>query len=301
MIGIVALCAAVAVAAIVGGTVLMSRNERTTVRGAITKPRPGPPPLQFELGLRADPEARALRQAQRLFETDGKAAAAATIFRRYHSLEAQLGLAFATWTGPGSLGAVQRLAAAHPDEPVALLNLGWADYQAGRNADALAAWQKTARNYPDSPYAVDAEVAISGRVLPGLPPIVVLPAAVPAAARADLLAGVHLWDLKHTLSARRKLAAAAKLAPHTPETLVAVAVARYSPLRPLAPFPHLGPLTAEFPRDSIVRLHLGFVLLWSRQIAKGEAQLRKAATLQPTSTYARAARKLLHALAKDGS
>jgi tetratricopeptide (TPR) repeat protein len=299
---IVGLCAVLAVVAIVGGTVLQSRGETTTIPGAVTKPRPGPPPLELELGLRRDPQALALDTAQRLLDSEGKPAQAAAIFRRYHSLEAQLGLAFATWKGPGSLGGVARIAAAHPHSPAALLNLGWAQFQAGRNAEAAASWQKTAASFPDSPYAVDAEYELhSAHVAPGLPPIVVVTARVPAKARADLRAGVTFWNLKHVVSARRALDAAAKLAPHTPETLVAAAVARFSPAQPFAPFHLLGPLSGEFPNAPIVRLHLGVLLLWTRQVAKGKEQLRLAAAEQPGSVYAQQATKLLEALAKNGS
>ena len=67
---------------------------------------------------------------------------------------------------------MKQLVAAHTREPAALLNLGWADYQAGRNADAVAAWRKTASEFPDSPYGVDAEDALHPNTIPGLPIIV---------------------------------------------------------------------------------------------------------------------------------
>jgi len=298
VVGIVALCAAAAVAAIVGGTVLLSRHESTTPPvatttsvGATTTPRPGTPVIQLEV----DPHS-ALGKAQNLLD-NGHAAAAAAIFRRYATPEAKLGLAFAQWTGRSSLASVKAIAAANPDDPAMLLNLGWADYQAGRNAAAASAWQATASRFPDSPYAVDALDALNPGVAPGLPPIEVDPNAVPAQARADLIAGVNLWNrLKRVVSARTKLDAAAQLAPNSPEALVAAAVARFSPATPLAPFPHLGPLTGTFPHDSVVRLHLGVLLLWTRQVAKGEAQLRLAAGEQPRSVYARQARQLLLAL-----
>lgn len=291
VVGIVALCAAAAVAAIVGGTVLLSRNEHTTLPGAVTTPRPGTPVLQLEVG----PDT-ALGQAEKLLD-NGHAAAAAAIFRRYATPEAKLGLAFAEWTGASSLASVQAVAAANPDDPAMLLNLGWADYQAGRNADAASAWQETASRFPDSPYAVDALDALNPGVAPGLPPIEVDPNPVPAKARADFIAGVNLWNrLKRVVSARKKLDAAARLAPNSPEALVAAAVARFSPADPKAPFPLLGPLSGEFPHDAVVRLHLGVLLLWNRQVAKGEAQLRLAAAEQPKSVYGRQARQLLKAL-----
>jgi tetratricopeptide (TPR) repeat protein len=298
VVGIVALCAVAAVVAIVGGTLLLSRHESSTLPGAVTAPRPGKPVLELEFGLRRDAEALALARAQTLLDRDGQAAEAAEIFRRYSSTEARLGQAFADWTGPGSLAAVKAIAAAAPGSPAALLNLGWADFQAGRNADAASAWQQTASQFPDSPYAVDALDALHPNVAPGLPPIVVDLAAVPPKAVADLRAGVRFWDLKQVVSARQKLAAAARLAPKSAETQVAAAVARFSPGQPLAPFPHLGPLTAKYPRNPIVRLHLGVLLLWSRQVAKGKEQLRLAAAEAPASAsaYAKQARLLLKAL-----
>lgn len=298
VVGIVALCAAAAVAAIIGGTVLLSRHESTTLPGAIVAPRAGKPLLQLELGLRRDAEAVALRQAQSLLD-DAKhpqPAQAAAIFKRYTALDARLGLAFAQWTGPQSLAGVQAIAAGAPDSPAALLNLGIADYQAGRNADAVTAWQQTASRFPDSPYAVDALDALSPGVLPGLPPIIFDPKAVPAKARPDLEAGVRAWDLRHVVTARRLLDAAAALAPDTPEALVADAVARFSPTSPKASFPILGPLSATFPHASIVRLHLGVLLLWNKQFALGKKQFRLAASEQPGSVYAKQARVLLKAL-----
>jgi hypothetical protein len=299
VVGIVALCAAAAVAAILGGTVLQSRNERTSLPGAITTPLPGKPALQLELGLRVnhDPEAKALWRAQVLLDRDRKAAAALAIFQRYDSVEARLGAAFAGWTGPESLASVQEIAASAPTSAAAQLNLGWASYQAGHIADAVTAWQSTATTFPDSPYAIDALDALNRGVAPNLPPIVVDPGALSGKAKAVLLAGVRQWDLKHVVSARRDLDLAAQLAPHSPEALVAAAVARFSPDQPKASFPVLGPLTATFPQDSIVRLHLGVLLLWSREISLGKEQLRLATTEQPRSVYANQARLLLAALA----
>jgi hypothetical protein len=298
VVGIVALCAAAAVVVIVGGTVLLSRHETTTPAGAVTTPRPGKPLLALELGLRQDAEAKALRQAQRLLDEEKKPAQAAAIFKRYASVEAKLGLAFSQWTGPRSLSSVQSIAASYADSPAAQLNLGLADYQAGRNADAVRAWQGTATRFPDSPYAVDAVSALNPNpnVAPGLPLILVDPAAVPANARPAFVAGVNHWNLKEVVSARRQLDAAARLAPNSPEALVAAAVARFSPAQPKAPFPVLGPLTATFPHDAVVRLHLGELLLWNREVAKGKAQLRLAVADEPNSRYAKEARGILEQL-----
>src|SRR5207244_3130050 len=83
-----------------------------------------------------------------------------------------------------SLAGVKTIAAASPNDPAILLNLGWANYQAGRNEDAAIAWEATASRFPDSPYAVDALDVLYPGVAPGLPPIVVDSSAVPAKARS---------------------------------------------------------------------------------------------------------------------
>ena len=233
--------------------------------------------------------------AAKLLNT-GHARQAAAIFRRYSTPEAKLGLAFADWTGPSSLDGVKKIAAASHDDPAVLLNLGWANYQAGRDAEAAQAWQDTASRFPDSPYAVDALNALNPGVAPGLPPIVVDSRNVPEKAWPALVTGVRLWNEKRVVSARRKIDEALRLAPHVPETRVAAAVARFSPANSRAPFPRLGPLTATFPHDSIVRLHLGEILLWRREIAKGKEQLRLAVAEQPKSIYAQQAKLILEAL-----
>ena len=297
-------------------TLLQTRGERTTVPGAVVKPRPGPPLLQLELGLRSDPEARALAQAEALFDRKGQVARAAAIFRRYHSVEAQLGSAFTSWRGPSSLAAVQALAAGHPNNPAALLNLGWADYQAGRNANAAAAWRRTATRYPDSPYGVDAQDALHGGP-PGLPPIVTglalpraianLPASAQVAAlkraaagtdvRAKLVFGALLWNYLHRpVSARQELAAAAKLAPHDALVRAAAAVTLFSKANPRPAFAHLGPLTAVFPHSPAIEFHLGALLVYIGEYRKAAGHLRAALADGPSSPYAKPARTLLASL-----
>jgi len=313
--------AAAAAAAVVGATLLQGRGEHTTVPNAVTAARPGPPLLQLELGVRSDAEARALSHAETLLDRKHQLARAAAIFRRYPSLEARLGLAFASWGGPSSLGAVKKLVAAHPNDPAALLNLGWAEYQAGRNADAAAAWRRTAARFPDSPYGVDAEWALHGGP-PGLPPLVTglaLPRAIanrPAAAqlaalkraaggsnpRAKLLYGTFLWNGLHMpVSAERQFAAAARLAPHDPVARTAAAVGLFSKSNPTRAFARLGPLTAVFPHSPPVEFHLGALLVYIGEYAKAAKQLRSALADGPRSPYAPYARTLLASLASTRS
>lgn len=312
----VAGAAAIAAGAVVGVTVFQTHGQHTTVPGAVTKARSGPPPLQLEFSLAESPEARALAQAETLLDKDRQPERAAAIFRRYHSLEAQLGALFAGWRGPESLTAVKRLVAAHPHEPAALLNLGWADYQAGRNADAVVAWRKTASEFPDSPYGVDAQDALHPTTIPGLPIIVTglappasiasLPPARQLAAlqrvaakddpRAKILYGAALWNLRRPLSAERQFAAAAKLAPHDPLAQTLAAVGRFSKASPARAFGRLGPLTAVFSRSPAVQFHLGVLLLWIGERAKAAQHLSAAVADGPQSPYAKPAKTLLTSL-----
>jgi len=319
VLAIVALAAAVAVIATVGGTILQTRGESTTAPGAVSKPRAGAPLLQLDFGVRADAQAKALANAAKLYNA-GKRAAAARIFARYHSLEAQIGSAFAAWP-KGGLDTLKRLVAAHPKSALAELHLGWAYYWSGRNADAVGAWTRTAALQPDSPYAVDAETALHPSMAPGLPFIVTtisppasllkLPAAAElralahAAARPDadskLLYGIALWNLRHPVSAERQLNAAAQLAPDDPMIRTAAAVGAFRKSRPVAAFGKLGPLTGVFPKAAVVRFHLGILLLWTSQPKKAEHQLRLAENLSPKSVYAKEAHTLIASLGTSGT
>ena len=168
---IVALAALIAAAAVVGATVFQTRGEHTTVSGAVVKPRAGQPPLALNFGVETSAEARALTRAQALYN-GGHVAQAAAIFARYHSLESQIGSAFAAWNKNG-LATVQSLAGAHPASSVALLHLGIADYWAGQNADAVAEWEQAARVGADSPFGVKAEDLLHPTLkIPGLPYLV---------------------------------------------------------------------------------------------------------------------------------
>jgi tetratricopeptide (TPR) repeat protein len=282
--GIVALAAAATVAVVVGITLWQTRGESTG-----TTAREGVPPLELSVS-------GPLAQAAKLYKA-GRRAQAAAIFGRYDSLPAQIGLAFSRWPDH-SLDAVKRLVAANPQSALAELHLGLAYFWAGRDADAAASWRRAAAVGPDTTYAISALDLLHPDVAPGLPPIVADLAAVPPAARAHLGRGIALWDAWRTLSARRELAAAAAAAPQDPVVRTAAAVSVFSPARPLAPFPLLGPLTAAHPRAAVVRLHLGLLLLWTRQVKKGDVQLRLAIAEQPGSVYAATARQVLGALGK---
>ncbi|HVP74796.1 MAG TPA: hypothetical protein VMS63_02150 [Gaiellaceae bacterium] len=319
VLAVVALAAAATVAGVVGVTLLQTRGEHTTAPGAVSAPRKGAPPLELDFGVRSDSEARALARAANLYNA-GHRAEAAKLFSRYRSLEAQIGAAFAGWPGHG-LDDLKRIVSAHPHSALAELHLGWAYYWSGRDADAVTAWKRAEAVQPDSPAAVDAETHLHPGMAPGLPYLVTAlspPPAVtslPAAqqlralargaarpdAKAKLLYGLALWNLRRPISAEREFTTAAALAPHDPVAQTAAAVGAFSKDRPVTAFSKLGPLTGVFPNAAVVRFHLGLLLIWTRQVKKGERQLRIAIADNPKSIYAKQARLLLADLVKNGT
>jgi len=287
VVTVVAVVAAAAAGATVGITLLQTRGESTG-----SSARKGAPPLDLQV---AGPLAKAVTLYNR-----GKRSEAGAIFARYHSLDAEIGSAFSTWPH-GSLDAVKKLVAANPGSAVGELHLGLAYYWSGRDGDAAASWKRAAALEPDTPSAIAALDFLHPNVAPGLPPIVVDARTITPRARGLVLKGIVLWDREHPLSAKRSLDAAAARAPRDPVVLVADAMSTFSPAHPLRPFPKLGPLTAAFPKAAVVRLHLGVLLLWTRQVAKGKQQLRLAIAAEPRSVYASQAKALLKALAGSGT
>lgn len=303
VLAIVGLATVAVVAATVGIAYLQARGPSTG-----TTARAGSPPLELDFGLRADPEARALLHAETLYNGH-HAAAAAKVFARYDSLEAQIGSAFSAWPAHG-LDTLKRIVAAHPTSALAELHLGLAYYWSGRDADAVVAFRRTETLQPDTPYALSA-ASILHPSMPRQP----LPLFVPsspqpdvktiAALRAralghDVVAriyyGLAMQRLGRPVSAERAFAAAAAIAPNDPEALAAAAVGRFSKDHPANAFAQLGPLVQRFPHAAVVRFHLGYLLVWigARKQAAKELELARADA--PGSVYARYAATLLTAL-----
>jgi tetratricopeptide (TPR) repeat protein len=305
----------------VGGTVALAVITSNGKPGNDSKPAPlaGTPPLALDLGLRTDPEAIALRRAERLYSTKHRAAAG-RIFARYHSPAAQIGAAFAAWPGSG-LDTLERLAQEHPKDSLILLHLGYANLWAGDSQQATAAWQRASSAQPDTMSAQRADDALHPAFPPGEPlfvPTFAPPAGLAGLSpprqyellarnaagpdvRAKLLYGLALQRLGRRRSAERQYEAAARLAPNDPEAQVAAAVGRFDKTKPSAAFSGLGPLTKRYPHAATVRFHLGLMLLWMARsqpgaLAEGKRQLRLAEREEPGSPLAREARKLLNGL-----
>jgi tetratricopeptide (TPR) repeat protein len=278
--------------------------------------RPGPPPLTLALGVRTDPEARALRRAASTYAA-GRRAQAAREFARWDSVEARVGAAFARWPGE-TVDRLNRLAGLHADRAVVQLNLGVALFWSGL-AGAREAWRQAIADEPDSPYAVAAGNLLHPEYAPGIPVFVStapLPSGFdelspPAQLRTlergaeqsvpgKLLYGAALQRLGRTRSAERVFAAAAREAPHDAEARVAEAVGRFDKARPADAFSRLGPLTRAFPKKATVRFHLGLLLLWSGETREAKRQLQRAIAVEPGSPLADQARRYLAELRKAG-
>lgn len=314
---IVGVAAAVAAGGTVALAVITSSDERGEPR--TETPLAGAPPLVLDLGVRVDPEAKALRRAERLLDEERRAAAS-RIFERYDSPEAQVGAAFAEWSD-SSLARIEELAQERPRNSLVLLHLGYANLWAGKSDEAAAAWRRAEQAQPDSASAQRADSALhpdfpssqpffvpSFRPPPGLsrlePPAQL--AALERSARgndphAKLLYGLALQRLGHRISARRQYDAAAKLAPRDADAQVAAAVGRFDKSRPSEAFSRLGPLTRRFPQAATVRFHLGLLLLWLAKnrpgsVSEAKRQLRFAQEEEPGSPLAREAKRLLAGL-----
>ncbi len=295
------LVAALALAA-AGATVGVTLLTRTG-SGGQTQAAPvlqkGRPPLLLDLGVRTDPEATALRNAESLYSR-GQLKAAAAVFARYRSLEAQVGSALADW--PAGFDRLGKLAGANPRSSLAQLTLGIGLFWKGRLTEAQAAWRKAKAAQPDTAYAVRAGDLLHPRDFRGLPqffPSFPPPAALEGLspvqqyaylrlhartgeAHAKLLYGVELQALGRPISAERQFAAAAALAPHDPDARVAAAVGLFDKDRPAVAFSRLGPLVRVFPKAITVRFHLGLMLIWIAQLKAARVQLQRVVAAGPS-------------------
>ena len=307
---LVALAAAGTAALVVGLVAFTRTSPRAAAETSTTTPGRAPA-LVLDLGLRTDPEAVALRRANRLYSA-GRRRAAGRIFARYKSVDAQVGAAVSAWPDR-TLARLDELATRHPSSGVVLLHLGLAQVASRKASAAEAAWRKVLERDPDSEAAVQAESLLHPRFAPGRPPFVPssgLPAelvglsparqlaALERAARgkdakAKLLYGSVLQRLGRPVSAERQFAAASRLAPGDAEAQTAAAVGLFSKAKPELAFSRLGPLAPRFPRSQTVRFHLGELLLWIGQLDKARQELRLARREGPSTQLGRTAAEFL--------
>ncbi len=309
--------AAVGAAGLVVGTVAFTRTSTpsgSSQAQTTANPSGRAPALVLDLGARIDPEAVALRRANRLYST-GKRKAAAQIFARYHSLPAEVGAAVAAWPS-GTVTRLQRLADRHPASALVLLHLGLAQVASGQTQAARAAWRQALARDPNVQAAVFAESLLYPGFAPGRPPFVPSFAVSASIARLSsprqfaalergsrdggvrgkLLYGSALQRLGRPVSAEREFAAAARLAPKNAEAQVAAAVGLFSKAKPALAFSRLGPLASRFPRSQSVRFHLGELLLWIGDLKKAGQELRLAYGEGKTTLLGRTSRQFLATL-----
>jgi len=312
---VVGAAALVAAGATVAATVL-SRDEPE--REAAARPA-GAPVLLLDLGVRVDPEARALRRASSLYSR-GRRSAAGRIFDRYDSLDARVGAAMSAWPR-GTVTRLTRLEKARPESGLVRLHLGIAYAWSGKPQAAVAEFRAAGRVepnslsairandflYPRSPRGVPVFVpSVESRAeLAGLSPgrqLAVLRLRARSGGLQDKLAyGSALQRLGRPVSAEREFAAAARLAPRDPEPRVAVAVARFRKDEPARAFSRLGPLAGRYPSSQSVRFHLGLLLLWLGEVEDARRQMERARTLDPVSRLGTEASRYLDRLEGVGT
>jgi tetratricopeptide (TPR) repeat protein len=307
---------ALVAAAVVAGVALIGRGD--------SSPDRKPPVLELSVVLGDDPEAQALRAAERAYdsgETEQARTQFAAILRDHpDSLEAAVGAAVAAWPD-GTLDRLQKLEATHPGSALVHLHLGLVLYAEGTQDEATAEWQQAVEVEPDSQSAVRAGDLLHPDMAPGLPSFFTAMEApeelagktaqeqldiLEAAARnggADewILYGTALQRVGKPLSARAAFDRALELAPNRLDAKVAAAVGRFDKDDPSAAFSRLGPLARDNPDSALVRFHLGVLLLWIRDLEDARTQLERAAATMPESLYSREAKLLLSRLEGIGT
>jgi hypothetical protein len=77
---------------------------------------------------------------------------------------------------------------------------------------------------------------------------------------------------------------------------VAAAVSRFDKDDPSRAFSRLGPLASANPDASVVRYHLGVMLLWLPSLEDVREQLERARSIDPNGFYGRQAGRILDRL-----
>jgi tetratricopeptide (TPR) repeat protein len=309
----VAVVALASAGAAVGVTLLTGQGPNASA-GSRLKGKPLP--LLLDLGVRTDPEARALRRASRLY-ADGRRADAGRIFGRYDSVPAQIGAVLADWPR-NTVSRLRVVAALHPQSALAQLHYGAALLFAGQGGAAERVLRELAQAHPDTLAAVRAGNVLHRNMGPNLPPFrtsFAYPARIARLAppaqlrelaraasapspRAKLRYGVALQILGKPVSAERQFRAAAKLAPRDADAQVAAAVGLFDKDHPEVAFSHLGPLVRRFPDSPSVRFHLGVLLLWIGKPGPAKQELALARADGPQTRIGREAAAFLKRLRK---
>ncbi|HYM64506.1 MAG TPA: hypothetical protein VES61_07490 [Gaiellaceae bacterium] len=283
--------AVLVVAVVVAGTLLQSDGK-----GA--KATPPAPALNLAV-FPGESYARELIAGERAYERGERKTALrefqAVLRQDPASIEAAVGAALAAWP-EGSLDRLRALVVSHPRSGVVRLHLGLALGVAGDRAGAEREWREAEARDPDTPAALEAESLLHPNMAPGRP-FFVTTALPPASVqklgtvaqeaalrrRAErgragdwLVLGAFLQRIERPVSAREAYGRALVLAPGSLEAQTADAVVRFDKDDPSEAFSRLGPLARRHPRSSLVRFHLGLMLLWIRAVDDAKNQLELA-------------------------
>ncbi len=318
MISLVAAAALVAVGVVVAAALLQKDDPALGETVAFV---PEAPALELAVLDRDDELARGLRQAERQYEEDD-ALGARTSFQQIlaknpDSIEAQIGDAVTAWPEETE-EKLQAIVDAYPDSAVARLNLGLALLAKGEPNAAREQWAEAEQREPDTPAALSAEDLLNPHSPPGRPQFVVedVPAEIAKLPLEERLAKVeknaetrgtvHDWILYgsaletmgHRESARRAYASAVEADPESLEAQVASAVSTFDKDDPSPAFAKLGPLATANPNSSLIRFHLGLMLLWLPSLDEARKQLERAQVSDQEGFYGKQAGRVLARLAQ---
>jgi tetratricopeptide (TPR) repeat protein len=311
----VAAAAVLVVAGVLAGALLQGDDRD----GRATPPAPA---LELSV-LPGEPHARELIAAERNYERGERTSALRefeAVFREDPaSIQAAVGAALAAWP-ERSIERLQALVESHPGSGVARLHLGLALDASGDQAGAEREWRQAETRDPDTPAALEAESLLHPDMAPGRPffiaptkpsgtlaldqlGVVRQEAALRRRANRDgvegwLALGMFLQRIERPVSARRAYDQALELAPESLEARTAAAVVRFDKDAPADAFSRLGPLAQRSPRSSVIRFHLGLMLLWIQGVDQAQEQL-ELARQGNDRFYARQAEDLLSRLSQN--
>ena len=282
---------------------------------------PEAPALELAVIDRDDALARGLRPPSGSTRRSD-AAGARTSFQQIleenpDSIEAQIGDAVTAWPEETE-EKLQAIVDAYPDSAVARLNLGLALLAKGEPNAAREQWAEAEKREPDTPAALSAEDLLNPHSPPGRPQFVVedVPAAIaklPLEERLEtveknaekrgtvddwILYGSALEAMGHRESARRAYANAVAADPESLEAQVAAAVSTFDKDDASPAFSKLGPLASANPNSSLIRFHLGLMLLWLPDLDEARKQLERAQVSDQEGFYGKQAGRVLARLAQ---
>ncbi len=304
---IVAVAVLAALAA--GAVVVITRSGSSSPESAAGKPLTGTPPVVLELPTAADGTgaAQVLRAAQQQLPAGDVRVAVARAMAAYSGAD------------PGkAIGVLERL---DQHNPAVTLNLGLAEFWAGRTAAATATLEQTKRLDPYGFYGGRADDTLHLNMARGYPlyfpstpvgtaTLVQRQAAVrsnPNDAAAWLALAVMLEQPRGGRPADRIAAIAAarhavEAAPTDISPRVALAVLSFDKDRPSESMGTLGTLLQNAAGSSEIRFHVGMLAFWLGLDDQAVGEFRQVAKQDPSGPYAKLSDQLARCVSsvRDG-